>query len=297
MNIFKELETHDEEMSRLDKSPSPMCRPDHPSNAPSFFSKTANMGKGKKKIRTLASVLDKKNARNHNELLENSTKKSDLGTPSSTLKVKNQSKEKKTTVTKGSYYSQTIVSKSKKQKNSKNLIGDTGSAGVCPPKTKTSANLTYSRYGVRRTKLNLLEDPNLQYTDVRKTPTNKKTPNRMQPLTPKPKHTQSKLKAFGTQSNPSKKVGSNRTNSKDNPKKSEKFDKTKCKLFNYQKPSPSKASNITTSPSTVKKPIISKSSAQKSKKIITNKSKNYTNSSSSFKPTIDPMKPRKAANK
>lgn len=173
-----------------------MARPDHPLNSPNFFSKTSQPINSARKPRTLASVLQKKNASNHTEALESSLKKSKLQKPTNVQTLKNDKSgdlnvEQK--LVKGKYYEQTLKMQNQPNKEiiKKNITGDTGSSDM---KTKMNATskIPTTKVAVKRTKLNLFEEKN----DINsRTMTPKKTiGSKHFTTTPKNEQLESKLK-------------------------------------------------------------------------------------------------------
>ena len=135
MNIFKELETHEEEqICKFDKSPSPASRPEYPMNKGTFLSNAQN---GMKKPRTLASVLERQNkevksSKLTQRNLNSSIKESKLVKPTNldkdkTIDKKEESENKSASKTIAHPFALTHSVKTKVS-GSKGVVGDTGSA-------------------------------------------------------------------------------------------------------------------------------------------------------------------------
>lgn len=135
VNIFKELETHEEEhICKFDKSPSPASRPEYPANKGTFLSNAQN---GMKKPRTLASVLEKQNKEVKSSKLtyrnvNNSNKESKLIKPTNVENVKSMHEKEPTEHKSASKIgSRTFGFNSSikaKPTSAKGVVGDTGSA-------------------------------------------------------------------------------------------------------------------------------------------------------------------------
>ena len=199
INIFKELETHEEEqISKFDKSPSPSARPDYPSNKGTFLSNN-----GMKKPRTLASVLEKQNkdpkiSKVSEQDFNSSIKGSRLIKPTQIEKQRiegNKGKVEPKSASKVNNYNQSL-SQSQKSKDCpiKGIVGDTGSADTSAKSIKDRITGLAPTKGVKHAKFDLTDSVNTN----NRTQTPKK-PSARQHFVTTPSHKTNRLqpKSFG----------------------------------------------------------------------------------------------------
>lgn len=160
-----------------ERSPSPSARPDHPMNKPTFFKKDNNDNKNRK-VKTLASVLEKKSKKQEDKNLNNSARGSKLIAPKvQTLKDSNEPIQSTgiPSISKTSYYTRAIYNQSRKHKTSapSKVYSDTGSdySAKNPDPKKMTAISRIQTKGVKLAKFDLI--------DAEKQESRTKTPKKM----------------------------------------------------------------------------------------------------------------------